>query len=231
MPYTAPEDNILGEIVRATTTEFVAQCPDKHLYDPPRFGAFVKTPHSAVLSPAESLEEDPFAERVSSVPGLISEADEGTIYAVVCYAETLSAEPGRMPSPFGMLAETLAQEHPQLPELLSTEFSALHLGFAQKGRFRPYLPPKPARLHAFISPCTQAEIAAITETPDYLRTLIQFTATAGSDELIAAAVRSAFEARNQDFEFLVSVGKQLAALLREAPDRLSSLLRKLDPGA
>ncbi len=236
MPYSAPADNIVGEIVRATTIEFVAHCPDKYLYDPPRFGAFVKTPHTLV-SPSAPLEtqtetqeeEDPFAEAVP-VRARLSEGDaEGTIYAVVCYAETLSAEPGRNPSPFGMLADTLAKEHPQLPELLSTEFSALHLGFAQKGRFRPYLPPKPARLHAFVSYCTREEIIAITETPDYLRTLLNFTATAGSDELIAASVRAAFEARENDFEYLVSSGKQLASLLRDSPDRLSALLRKLDP--
>ena len=233
MAFTAPAKNILGEIVRATTSELVAQCPDANLNEPPAFGAFVRTPQNsweAPSSPSSTSEEsDPFAESAHSSNSALSNAVDGIIYAIVSYAETASSETGRNPAPFGLFAEALAEEHPQLPELLATEFSALYLGFSQRGAFKSYLPPKPARLHGFVSLCSPDEIRAITANTDYLRALLQFTATTGSDELIAAAVREGYAARGSDFEFLVESGKRLAILLRDQPDRLASLLRKLDP--
>ena len=38
-----------------------------------------------------------------------------------------------------------------------------------------------------------------------------------------------FQDLNNDFAFLVRAGKRLALLLRDDPERLSALLRKLEP--
>jgi hypothetical protein len=51
-----------------------------------------------------------------------------------------------------------------------------------------------------------------------------------SDELLAAAIREAYKARDCDYAFLVSAGQALSNLLRSDYDRLVCVLRKIRPG-
>jgi hypothetical protein len=110
---------------------------------------------------------------------------------------------------------------------MATEFAAAHIGYVAQGRFRPHLPPCPPRLHAFVAECSPAEICAVTESPEFLRTLMGLPAAAQSDELISACLRHACACHGNDFAYRVRIGKQLAVLLRDSPDRLTALLRKL----
>jgi hypothetical protein len=228
-----PAEEILGEIIEASTTRFLAQCPRQKLHKPPAFGAFVRILPPGSVAPAsqDSIpSEDPFADPVLPVPGsLPSGMPEGTLYALVCAASTGSAEPGRRPTAYGLDEQQLRAEQPQIFDLLATEFAALHIGFAEGERVRPYLPPYPPRLHAFVTACSPGEVCALTAAPDFLRFLLAAPGEAGADELIAASLRHAYRCRNADFTFLVRAGKQLAGLLRDDPDRLTAILHKLEP--
>jgi hypothetical protein len=219
---------IIGEVIEATTTHFVAQCPRPYLHQPPAFGSFVKIepgrPRSAASPPAFV---DPFAE--TPADALPTDTPDGTLYALVYTAATGSGDTGRRPAAYGLDEETLREEQPQIFDLLTTEFAALHLGFAQEGRIRSYLPPQPPRLHAFVTECSPAEVCALTDAPDFLRSLRPPPNSADADELIAACLRHAYRCRHADFTFLVRAGKQLANLLRDDPDRLTALLRKIEP--
>ncbi len=224
----------IGEIIEATTTGFVAQCPKEHLHQPPAFGTFVKVliaGRTPSLSPPKTPEEsDPFLDPAPIPPaGLPAATPDDTLYAVVTFAETGSIEPGRRAAAYGLTEELLRQQQPQIFDLIATTFHAAHLGYASGGRFRPHLPPCPPRLHGFVALCAQEEICALTETPDFLRTLLALPLPTQSDELIAACLRHACSGRQNDFGYLVRIGKQLAVLLRESPDRLTALLRKLEP--
>ncbi len=223
----------LGEIIEATTTGFVAQCPKERLHQPPAFGTFVKVlvGQTPPVQPVETPDEtDPFLDPVPKpAAGLPADIPDDTLYALVTFAETGSIEPGRRAAAYGLTEELLRQQQPQIFDLLATTFHAAHLGYASGGRFRPYLPPCPPRLHGFVASCSQEEICAITETPDFLRTLLALPLSAQSDELIAACLRHACSGRPNDFGYLVRIGKRLAVLLRDSPDRLTSLLRKLEP--
>ena len=225
----------IGEIIEASTTGFVAQCPKDRLHQPPAFGTFVKvltgqTPTSSVSKISEPEEIDPFADPVPMPPaGLPPATPDDTLYALVTFAETGSIEPGRRAAAYGLTEELLRQQQPQIFDLLATTFHASHLGYASDGKFRPYLPPCPPRLHAFVAACSQEEVCAITETPDFLRTLLALPLSSQSDELIAACLRHACAGRQNDFGYLVRTGKHLAVLLRDSPDRLTALLRKLQP--
>jgi hypothetical protein len=229
-------DAIVGEVIEASTTRFVAQCPRDLLHAPPAFGAFVKIFPQGVGAPmsasenADPTQGDPFADPIPMLPSALPEGTpEETLYAVVFIASTGSVEPGRRPSAYGLEEEALRAEQPQIFDLLATEFAALHVGFAREGRFRTYLPPRPPRLHAMVRACSPAEVCALTETPDFLRTLLNVPGEVSADELIAATLRHAYACRQQDFAFLVRMGKQVAILLREDPERLAALLRKLEP--
>lgn len=229
----AAPDQAIGEVVEAGTTRFLAQCPPERLHAPPAFGTFVCVlPEGQARSRlSDGFEEtgDPFAE-FAPLRAFPSGVPDGTLYALVFRAATGSLEPGRRAAAYGLDESSLHNEQPQIFDLLATEFAALHVGYAASGRFRPHTPPRPPRLHAFVYPCSPEEVCALTEAPDVLRTLLQASGEASPDELIAACLRHAYECRKADFAFLVRAGKQLANLLRDDPERLTALLRKLEPG-
>lgn len=220
----------IGEIIEASTTGFVAQCPRELLHQPPAFGTLVKvtTGQTPVILPAEEKEDDPFRDPTPSPSAypLVAVPDE-TLYAVVIHAVTGSVEPGRRAAAYGLTEDALRQQQPQIFDLLATTFHSVHIGYAAGGQFRPHLPPCPPRLHGFVTHCTQEEVCAITDSPDFLRTLLAVPLQ--SDELLAACLRHACAARQNDFDYLVRIGKHLAILLRDSPDRLTALLRKLEP--
>ena len=233
-----------GEIIEAGTARFVAQCPRARLHDPPALGTFVKVlpPNSrpnraniaaAQMQPAFDSVDDPFADPPAPgvhAPSLLSEGvPDDTLFALVCAASTGGADLGRRPSAYGLEEDTLAREQPQIFDLLSTEFVALPFGYVQHGRIRPGLPPRPPRLHAFVDVCDCAEARALSEAPDFVRQMLHASGDVHPDELIAACLTHVYECRDRDFPFLVRAGKQLAALLRDDPDRLAALLRKLEP--
>ncbi len=226
---------LTGEVIEASTTRFVAQCPPERLHLPPEFGVFVKIlpPGAKPAASEETLppaDEDPFADPVprSRTTQTIGTPD-GTLYALVYHALTGSIEPGRRAAAYGLDEEQLHREQPQIVALLATEFAALHVGYTQDGRLRPHLPPRPPRLHARVWECAPAEVVALTENSDFLRPLLVPTGEVSPDELIAACLRTAFVYRSRDMAYLVRMGKQLAMLLRDDPERLTALLRKLEP--
>jgi hypothetical protein len=206
---------------------------------PPDFGTFVKIlpPGVKPVSVPESFadlptvrEVDPFADPVpASSSALAADVVDATLYALVYFALTGSIEPGRRAAAYGLEEDELHRQQPQIVALLATEFSALHVGYSQEGRVRPHLPPRPPRLHARVWECTPAEVCALTENSDFLRPLLVPTGEVSPDELIAACLRNAYLARDRDTAYLIRMGKQLAMLLRDDPERLTALLRKLEP--
>ena len=239
MGTSRPSANSIGEVLAANTTRFIAQCPPDRLHHPPALGAFVRIlPPGGAASPAEPVAaralldetfDDPFADPIPAPPAALPPAPDETLYALVISAVTGSPDPGRRAAAYGLEEAQLREEQPQIFDLLATEFAALHIGFVKEGRLRPYLPARPPRLHAMVEACSPAETCALTETPDLLRTLLGVTGEVSADELIAACLRQAYECRSRDFTYLVRMGKQLAILLRDDPDRLAALLRKLEP--
>jgi hypothetical protein len=226
----------IGEVIASSTTGFTAQCPRALLHQPPAFGALVKV-EPGDRSPAVRMNGDApsatvvdyFAERPAPVRDLPAGTADGTLYAIVYDAATGSAEPSRRPTAYGLAEHDLRQQQPQIFDLLATHFSALHVGYARDGRFHAGLPPRPGRLHAAVAECSPAEVCVLTEAPELLRALVKAPAEAPVDELIAACVRHAYTCRGEDYAYLVRAGKQLAALLRDDPDRLNALLARLEP--
>ena len=236
MPVLCVNESSLGEVVEASTAYFRAQCPRALLHEPPELGAIVKImprgasaasgePSSAALPP----ESDPFADPPARPAPTLLAGPDGVIYAIVCLAATGPGEPGRRAAAYGLDEESLRAQQPQIFELLCTEFVARPVACMEAGRFRMALPPRPPRLHAPVMACDRQETGAIPDAPDFLRAALAFPVETNADEIIAACLRRAFQCRDQDFAFLVRAGKRLALLLRDDPERLSALLRKLEP--
>ena len=187
----------IGEIIEASTGEFMAQCYELH--QPPPFGSLVKTRdgeieiYGVVCDAATSSIE---AGRRPIARGR-EEVEEGDIF----------------------------RSSPQLAKLLRTDFSALVVGHKEGQRLNHYLPPRPARIHSFVYACDAEEVAKFSQSFDFLSILVNFREQA--DELIAACLRHAAQAQKDPRAFLVRAGKELAVLLAGEISRLDTILRRI----
>ncbi len=156
-------------------------------------------------------------------------ADDGvSIMSVVYDVVTGPLDSNHRPTALGMSREQLKLEQPHIFALLRTEIHAVTVGYRLNGRIYQHLPPRPPEVHDFVYPLTDAEIQSLTESLDFLG-LVPAASAVASDELLAAVVREAYRARNNDYQFLVSAGKALTHLFRDDYDRLVGVLRKIKP--
>lgn len=184
----------VGEVVLSSTTRLTAQCPDDDAT--PALGSFVAVDYGP-----------------------------GRALAVVAEVRSGSLDPGRRPVAYGLAEDELFRQQPQLRELLSTEFEAILIGWAEDdGPPRQLLPPRPPRLHRFVSPAQPDDVRALTSGGDWLRTLL---AAEVSDDLLAAAVRAALATRTDDPSARLEAGRALARLVGDDYERLQVLLRRV----
>jgi hypothetical protein len=197
----------IGEVIESSTTHFVAGAYE--LLAAPPFGALVR---------AQARPE------AMAVYGLVYEISTG------------SREPGgravvrgRTYSGHELYDEQIYAAHPDLAEVLQTEFAAITVGFAAGDECFQYLPPHPPPVHYSIYQCDTAELARFTESFDFFRSVL-FAGQIPSDELLAATIRAATQARGEGHAYLVRAGRELASLLKDDYDRLAALLRRIRPG-
>jgi hypothetical protein len=109
------------------------------------------------------------------------------------------------------------------------EISVLVVGHARGGKMYQYLPAQPPIALDEIVTCNREEIVKFTDDFTYFRTVLN-AKDAPADELLAAALRFAAEARGaQGREFLVRAGRELSRLLAFDAVRLEGLLRRIKP--
>ena len=150
-----------------------------------------------------------------------------TTYGVVAHVEHSSIDPSRKAIPLGRSWEELEREQPQVLELLTTEFDAICVAFADEGSdVRAYLPPIPPRVHDFVEACEPDEIVDLTEDLSFVRTLGACGLPVVA-ELIAAAIRVAAEHRSDQHAFLVRAGREVADLFRGDYELASSIIRRI----
>jgi HAS barrel domain len=199
----------IGEVIESTTTSFTAGAYE--LLQAPPFGALVRAQaRSAAMA----------------------------VYGLVYDIRTGSKEPGgralvrgRTYSGRELYDAEIYHEHPDLAEVLQTEFSAITVGFVDGGNVHQYLPPQPPPVHYSVYECADAELAQFTEATDFFRTLL-FAYQIPSDELLAAVIRAAARARaaaGDERAYLVHAGREVASLLKDDYDRLTAILRRIRP--
>jgi hypothetical protein len=191
--------NRVGEVIEASTSEFLAQCYE--LEGAPPFGSLVKTQDGAteiyaIIYNAETASIDP--ERRPIARGK-DEAEEADIF----------------------------RHNPQLAKLLRTNFNALVLGHRVENGVHHRLPPRPARIHSFVYICDAHEVREFTRSLDFLTILVNARVPTSVEELVAACLRQAAEAHDESHGFLVRAGKELAVLLGGQLNRLDAILRRI----
>ena len=150
-----------------------------------------------------------------------------TVYGVVSHVQHASIDPSRKAIPLGRSWEELEREQPQVRELLTTEFDAICVAFAEDGgAVHAFLPPLPPRVHDFVEACTSDEIVELTEDRSFIRTL-GACGLPVVGELIAAAIRAAAVHRVDQRAYLVGAGREVADLFRMDYELASSIIRRI----
>ena len=189
----------VGEVVEATTTDFVAQCYE--LYQSPPLGSLVKTRDLpielyGVVYNATTTGLEPGRRPIARGK---DEASEEAIY----------------------------HSSPQLLKLLKSEFCALVVGHRQDDRLYHYLPPKPARIHSFVYFCPPDEIKEFSQSFDFLNTLINTRLPIPVEELVAACLRQMSQVYEDRHAFLMAAGKELAISLSGQFNQLKAILERI----
>ena len=190
-----------GEIIEASTTEFVAQC--FVLYQSPPLGSLIKTTDEGVelygiVYHAATTSIEPGRRPIARGKDEVSEA---AIY----------------------------RSSPQLLKLLRTEFSALVVGHRQGDKLFYYLPAKPARIHSFVYQCQPEEVKEFSRSFDFLHILVNAQLTVPVEEIVAASLRRMSRVAEDPHSFLVACGKELAVLLGGEYNRLKAILGRIKP--
>ena len=189
----------VGEVIEASTTDFVAQCYE--LYEMPPLGSLVKTRDQSV----ELYGIVCNAATTSLEPGrrpIARGKDETT-------------------------EEEIYRSSPQLLKLLKSEFSALVVGHRQGDRLYHHLPPQPARIHSFVYLCPPEEVKEFGQSFDFLNLLINARLPVPTEELVAASLRQMSQAYEDPRAFLVAAGKELAILLSGNLNQLKAILGRI----
>jgi len=189
----------VGEVIEASTTDFVAQCYE--LYQSPPLGSLAKTRDLAVE--LYGIVYD--ATTTSLEPGrrpIARGKDETT-------------------------EEEIYRSSPQLLQLLRSEFSALVVGHKQNNKLYHYLPPKPARIHSFVYLCSPEEVKRFSQSFDFLNILTNTHLPISVEELVAACLRQMSQVYEDRHAFLVAAGKELAILLSGEFNRLKAILGRI----
>ncbi len=194
------ENQRVGEVIEASTTDFVAQCYE--LYELPPLGSLVKT-------------RDQDVEQFGVVYRATTTSFEPGRRPVARGKDELSEE-------------ALYQANPQLLKLLRSEFGVLVVGHRETDRLHHYLPPKPARLHGFVYLCSPQEIREFSQSFGFLNILVNTHLPIASGEIIAAALRQMSRVNEDSHAFLVAAGKELAVLLSGDFSQLKTILGRLD---
>ncbi len=198
----------IGEVIESSTTRFVTGAYE--LLQAPPFGALVRAQ---------------------------ARSEAMAVYGLVYEIRTGSREPGGRAIVRGrtytgreLYDDQIYQEHPDLAEVLQTEFSAITVGFSEASQIYQYLPPHPPPVHYSVYQCDTDELIRFSQSSDFFRGVLYSSQIPG-DELLAALLRMVARARSDSRDYLVAAGRELASLLKDDYDRLSALLRRIKPPA
>ena len=171
----------VGEVIEASTTDFVAQCYE--LYQLPPLGSLVKVQDEQV-----------------TLYGVVYHATTGSLEPgrrPIARGKDAASE------------EEVYRASPQLSKLLKSEFSVLAVGHRQDDKLYHYLPPKPARIHGFVYLCGPEEVREFSQSFDFLNILVNTHLPVSADEIIAAVLRQMSATQEDPHAFLVAAGKEL----------------------
>lgn len=197
------EMDVVGRVLRASTTGFDCGARSSSLNGAHAFGAFVRAPIS-----------DDGNQQVI-----------GLIYAVRIDDDPLARE---LVMASAIHGHTLYDQREN--RMAPVEIGVLAVGYWDGQRIRHALPPRPPMSMTEVVACSPDWIEAFTARNDYFR-LVLGTREAPSDSLLAAAIRASAAARPETdrYDYLVECGRACASLMCTDLQRLAGVLAQIEP--
>ncbi|MEG3594252.1 MAG: hypothetical protein VX355_02025 [Chloroflexota bacterium] len=188
-------DGIIGEVIRASSTEFETQCYE--LYQFPPLGSLVisddENPVFGIVSHSVTESLDPSRTPRPRGPGL----------------ENVKA---------------IYEESPQLNNLLTSRFTAITVGYMKDQSIVMRLSPVPPRILSLTRICTDSELNEFSSDFDFVSRLLN-SSFASSDDVLAAFLNIASSLRTDPDQYLIDIGKEIASLLPGQMRRVNLILR------
>ena len=188
-------DGIIGEVIRASSTEFETQCYE--LYQFPPLGSLVisddENPVFGIVSHSVTESLDPSRTPRPRGPGL----------------ENVKA---------------IYEESPQLNNLLTSRFTAITVGYMKDQSIVMRLSPVPPRILSLTRVCTDSELNEFSSDFDFVSRLLN-SSLASSDDVLAAFLNIASSLRTDPDQYLIDIGKEIASLLPGQMRRVNLILR------
>jgi hypothetical protein len=115
-----------------------------------------------------------------------------TLFGCISNIKTGSNDPLRQPFAYQKTEAELLQEQPQIFAFLQTTFTIKILGYQKSSPTASYfLPPQPAKLHAFVEYATRDEAALFFANPEFLDLFFMpGEAEIDQEELLLALLRN-----------------------------------------
>lgn len=189
----------VGEVIEASSTDFVAQSYE--LYQLPPLGSLVKTRDGEV----EQYGVVCHASTTSIEPGR----------RPIARGKDETSE------------EELYRQNPQLSKLFRSEFDALVVGHRKGNQLHQYLPPRPARIHSFVYLCPSEEVKEFSQSLSFLSTLVNTHLPVSLEEIVSACLRQMSQVHGEPRNFLITAGKELTKLLGGEFHRLKAILERI----
>lgn len=201
--YPLAQGNLVGRVLRASTTGFDCGARGARIDERHSFGGFVKVP----------INDDGSALAI------------GLIYAIRIDDDPLARE---LVMAAGIDSSTLADQ--RLNRMVPVEICVINIGFADPRGIFHALPPRPPLSLAEVMLCADDEVYQFTRKCDYFR-LVLMAKEVPSDELMAASLLSAAQSypENERYDFMVRCGQTLARLLSNDLRRLAHVLEMIRP--
>ena len=188
-------DGIIGEVIRASSTEFETQCYE--LYQFPPLGSLVisddENPVFGIVSHSVTESLDPSRTPRPRGPGL----------------ENVKA---------------IYEESPQLNNLLTSRFTAITVGYLKDQSIVMRLSPVPPRILSLTRICTDSELNEFSSDFDFVSRLLN-SSFASSDDVLASFLNIASSLRSDPDQYLIDIGKEIASLLPGQMRRVHLILR------
>ncbi len=155
----------------------------------------------------------------------------GRVFAVVTYGTTEGLDRGRLAvvrTHDDVVDERVYEEHPQLAEVLRTEFVAQLVGYENpEGHLFHHLPPQPPPLHYAVYQANEEDAQRFSQDLRYLRLLLNAEGPVPGEQLVAAHVREMSRAQGRDPRWLERAARHIAGLLKRDYERLQAALEAL----
>ena len=152
-----------------------------------------------------------------------------TILGCVTTVQTGSMDPMRSPFPYQKTELELMIEQPQIFEFFSIFFKVQILGYQSNDSINYVLPPKPSKIHSFVSKTSPSLTQAFFQRADYLHLLFAFAHQIPSiDELLIAIVHKLSDQKQLTKEHFESLCEIYSLLTGNEYRRMKLFLQRIE---